>query len=60
MLGVASLAALQTFLSKRGAEGETVLLRAVNCLQGAKYIALAEQNAKDRRFVYGWIAQRIS
>lgn len=59
-IGPGTLGALQSFLAARGKDGELVLLRAINCLQGAKYVALAEQNPKNEAFVYGWIAQRVS
>jgi lysozyme family protein len=40
-------------------KGEQVLLKALNALQGAHYIALAEARPKDERFVAGWFAQRV-
>jgi len=55
----ALLAALSAFLGKRGAEGEAVLLKAVNALQGAQYIAIAEHRPADKNFVYGWLNNRI-
>jgi len=36
-----------------------VLCRALNCLQGAYYIELAERREKDERFVYGWLKNRV-
>lgn len=60
VIGPGTLSALQVYLAKRGADSETVLLRALNDLQGARYIRLAEQTVKDEEFVYGWIAQRVS
>jgi lysozyme family protein len=53
------LAALKAFLIARGATGETVLIKAVNALQGEKYIALAEARPADGAFVYGWMKNRI-
>lgn len=58
-IGAATLGALTAFLRVRGKDGETVLLRALNCLQGAFYIQLAEARQKDERFVFGWLMQRI-
>lgn len=58
-LGPASLSALKDFLNKRGHQGEQVLLKALNSLQCARYIGLVEQNAKQRSFIYGWIANRV-
>lgn len=50
--------ALDAYLMWRGAEGETVLLRALNCLQGERYIDLAEKRPKDEKYVYGWLLNR--
>lgn len=41
------------------ARGERVILRALNCLQGSYYIALAETYPKNERFVYGWLSKRV-
>lgn len=59
-LGNLTLAALRSYMRRRGAQGAIVLLRAVNALQGAFYIGLAEQRAKDEAFVYGWILNRVN
>lgn len=59
-LGPATLAALRAYLAKRGKEGETVMLRALNCLQGAFYIELAEKRPKDEEFAYGWLRNRVT
>jgi lysozyme family protein len=58
--GPATVAALKAFLSKRGKEGETVLLRALNCLQGEFYIDLAERRPKDEVFLLGWLLNRVT
>ncbi len=58
-VGDHTLAALQVFLECRGAEGEHVLLKALNCLQGADYIGLAEGGEKFETFVYGWLRARV-
>lgn len=36
-----------------------VLIKALNCLQGVFYIELAERREKDKKFIYGWIKNRI-
>ena len=41
------------------AKGESVILLALNCLQGSYYIALAETYPKNERFVYGWLTRRV-
>ena len=58
-IGKGSISSLQAFLNKRGAEGEVVLLRALNALQAARYISLAETSPKNERFVYGWLKNRV-
>lgn len=39
--------------------GESVIMLALNCLQGAYYIALAERHPKNERFVCGWLTKRV-
>jgi lysozyme family protein len=58
--GDQTLAALRAFLAWRAEEGERVLLKAMNCLQGEKYIDLAEKRPKDEANVYGWMRTRIA
>lgn len=55
-IGPATLSALAAYLDQRN---ELVLSRALNCLQGSFYIELAERRAKDERFVYGWLNNRV-
>ncbi len=57
--GPATLAALQAFLKKRGKGAEHVLLKAVDALQGAHYLRLAETRPSQEAFLYGWLANRI-
>lgn len=59
VLGQASLGALRAYLGRRASRGLLVLLRALNCLQGAYYIELGERRAKDERFVFGWLLNRV-
>jgi len=58
-VGNASITALVSFLKKRGKHGETVFLKALDCLQGARYIELAEKREANESFVFGWIDNRI-
>ncbi len=58
-IGPATLAALDAFLKKRGRGAEHVLLKAVEALQGAHYINIAEARPSQEAFVYGWLANRI-
>lgn len=59
-VGPATLRALKAYLNKRGAEGEQVLLKALNCLQGARYIELARMRTANETFLYGWLRTRVS
>jgi lysozyme family protein len=60
-IGPATLAALDTFLELRGkASGETVLLKALDALQGERYIRLAERRPANEAFLYGWLANRVA
>lgn len=56
LAGPVTVNALEDYLAARS---EAALLKALNCLQGAAYIELAERREKDERFVYGWIQQRV-
>ncbi len=58
-VGPATRAALRAYLAHRGAEGEAVLWKALNCLQGAHYVGLAERRAHDEQNLYGWLRSRI-
>lgn len=58
-LGPKSIAALATFLKTRGAQGEVVLLRMLNALQGARYIEITEGRVQNEEFVYGWFLNRV-
>jgi lysozyme family protein len=58
-IGPATIAALDAFFAARGAKGETVLLRALEALQGERYLRLAERRPANEAFLYGWLANRI-
>lgn len=58
-MGRATLIALTAFKRWRGEEGIKVLWKAMNCMQGAHYVTLAEAREKDEAFVYGWVKNRV-
>ena len=59
-VGPLTLHALAAFLASRGKRGgETVLLRALEALQGERYLRLAERRPANEAFLYGWLANRI-
>lgn len=59
VVGPATLAALDGFLARRGAPAAAVLVKAVEALQGERYLRLAELRPANEAFVYGWLAHRI-
>ena len=59
-VGPRTLGALDAFLQARGQQGgETVLMRALEALQGERYLRLAERRPANEAFLYGWLANRI-
>lgn len=58
-IGAATLAALTTFVRLRAPNGELVLHRALEALQGERYLRLAERRPANEAFLYGWLANRL-
>lgn len=59
-VGPRTLQALDAYLASRGkTAGETVLMRALEALQGERYLRLAERRPANEAFLYGWLANRI-
>ena len=58
-VGPATLGALDKFLALRGPGGEKVLMRALEAMQGERYLRLAEKRPANEAFLYGWLANRI-
>jgi lysozyme family protein len=58
-IGPNTLRALEAFLAKRGPPAENVLTRAIDALQGAHYVRLAEARPAQEAFLYGWLTSRI-
>lgn len=58
-VGPATRTALSAYLKARGKEGDGVLLKALNALQGERYIELAEKRQANESFVYGWLRTRV-
>jgi lysozyme family protein len=46
-------------LAARRANAETLLLRAVECLKGARYIEIGERNPSQEVFEAGWLGNRV-
>ncbi|WP_414465289.1 glycoside hydrolase family 108 protein [Klebsiella michiganensis] len=60
VIGNRTVIALKSFLSARGPDGEGVLLKALNCSQGARYLEIAEKTPANETFLYGWIKERVT
>lgn len=58
-IGPMTIAALKAFLAARGAEGEKVLARALNCSQGSRYLDITEKREANETFIYGWMNNRV-
>lgn len=58
LVGPATLTALSQFLTQRGLEGAGVLTAALDQLQGARLIGIAERDPSQRAFAYGWMRAR--
>jgi lysozyme family protein len=59
-VGTRTVNALADFLRLRGPGGTKVLLKMLNSLQCVRYIELTESNARNRSFIYGWVANRVT
>ncbi|MFZ4687842.1 MAG: glycoside hydrolase family 108 protein [Polymorphobacter sp.] len=60
VIGPATVSALRAAILKRGRPGELVILKALNALQGARYIELAEGRAANESFAFGWFQGRVA
>jgi len=58
-IGTDTLRALEAFLTKRGPAAQGVLTKAIDALQGAHYVRLAEARPAQEAFLYGWLTSRI-
>lgn len=59
VVGPMTIANLRAYMNRRGLEGQTVLLRALNALQGVRYIEIAEGRPDNESFVFGWFLRRV-
>jgi len=50
---------LAKFKAVRGEEGGAVLLKAMNCLQGERYLRITETRPANEAFTYGWLKNRV-
>lgn len=59
LVGPKTVAALRAYLGRRAAEGEAVMLAALNTQQGARYLNISERRPDNERFTFGWFAHRV-
>ncbi|ENY9671070.1 putative peptidoglycan-binding domain-containing protein, partial [Escherichia coli] len=59
-IGPRTLNALRAYLKNRSRDGELVLVKALNCTQGERYLELAEKREASESFVYGWMKERVA
>lgn len=61
MIGPTTVRTFQAFRTKRGALlADMVMVRALNCSQGARYLQLAQGRQSNEDFLFGWIANRVA
>lgn len=60
IIGPRTVAALDTFIQARGKDGEEVLLKALNCTQGHRYLEITENRRENESFIFGWMKNRIT
>jgi lysozyme family protein len=58
-IGEHSLTALSAFIKWRGKDGITVMLRALNSIQGMRYLEITESRRTQRKFLFGWLRERV-
>jgi lysozyme family protein len=58
-IGTRTMVALSVFKQRRGKDGEEVLVKMLNCLQGARYIDITRGRTQNESFIYGWFKNRI-
>lgn len=59
VIGPVSIDALKSFCYRRDLNGERVMLRALNCLQGVRYLEIAERDHSQEDFTFGWFRARV-
>ena len=58
-IGNQTIGSLAAYLAKRKQPGVVVMLKSLNCLQGAYYHEIGIQNPKLHDFEFGWFSNRI-
>jgi len=58
-IGPATLAAFRAYRKARGDQADSVMLRALNSMQGARYVELARTRGANEAFLFGWLRTRV-
>lgn len=58
-MGPATRGAVNAYLQSRG-NAVDILCKTLNCLQGVRYVEIVEKNPTQRRFINGWIGNRVT
>ena len=58
--GEATRGALAAYLAHPRRKDPAILVRAMDCLQGARYIELSQRRQANESFAFGWIANRVA
>ena len=59
-VGPATLAAYRAYRKARGADADPVMLKALNSMQGARYVELARGRPANEDFLFGWLRTRVA
>lgn len=59
LMGRLTIASLRAFINKRGMNGETAMLNALNGLQSAHFTTIAERREANEEFWFGWQLNRV-
>lgn len=59
VVGPMTVSMLERYLARRGKDGETVMLRALNAQQGSYYLTIGEERPANEDFEFGWFKDRI-
>lgn len=60
VMGPVTVFSLKAFAAKRGKDGETVLLRALNGQQVERYLDITEGRPANEDFFFGWLRTRVT
>lgn len=57
--GPRTLINFKAYMAKRGKDGELVMLRVLDSLQGARYVDITEKRVENEDFTFGWFLNRV-